>query len=310
MTGNPTNPTLSVTLPVYNGERHVTAALDSLLAQTYDDFEIIICDNASTDRTGEICQQYAARDGRIRYHRNPENVGAAPNFNLAFDMAKAPFFKWASHDDVIEPEYLERCMDLMLNDDTMVVCHSDVILIDDDGKFITEHTEGLDEAGSDDPAVRFRNLIMADHWCTDVFGVIRRDALAKTPRIARYVGSDRVLLAELALHGRYGHVDQPLFSNRDHSGRSVHATGLRSEERLAWFDPTLRRAHPMPILQCWHEYVRALHRAPTSFSTRMRCYKALMAWFLPNRWAVRSDIENAARHFGVAMKRRLGAGSG
>lgn len=88
---------VSIGLPVYNGEQYLAKALDSLLAQTFTDFEVIISDNASTDRTSEICAAYLERDPRIRYYRNQQNIGAAPNFNRTFELATGMYFKTCSY---------------------------------------------------------------------------------------------------------------------------------------------------------------------------------------------------------------------
>ena len=104
-------PRVTIGMPVYNGAALVGAALESILAQTLTDFELIISDNASTDATAEVCRSYAAKDRRIRYYRNEKNLGAAPNFNRVVELATngVPYFKWAAHDDVIAPTFLEKC---------------------------------------------------------------------------------------------------------------------------------------------------------------------------------------------------------
>src|SRR5436190_12174806 len=94
------DPIVSIGLPVFNGERYLRQALDSLLGQDFQDFELIISDNASTDRTAEICRAYVAKDRRIRYYRNESNIGSAPNYRRVFELARGEFFKWCSHDDV------------------------------------------------------------------------------------------------------------------------------------------------------------------------------------------------------------------
>ena len=94
-------PKLSIGLPVYNGERHLRRAIDSHLAQSFTDFELIICDNASTDRTEEICRYYASMDERVRYYRHATNTGAVWNFNHCFEIARGKYFKWSSHDDFL-----------------------------------------------------------------------------------------------------------------------------------------------------------------------------------------------------------------
>ena len=101
-------PRVSIGLPVYNGERYLAQALDSILAQDFVDFEIIISDNASSDSTQEICERYERLDRRITYSRLPENLGAAYNYNRLVGMSNGELFKWASHDDRIQPAFLSR----------------------------------------------------------------------------------------------------------------------------------------------------------------------------------------------------------
>jgi glycosyltransferase involved in cell wall biosynthesis len=100
-------PQVSIGLPVYNGELFVREALDSLLDQTFKDFELIISDNASTDSTGSICNEYAKRDTRIRYIRQTKNIGAVPNFKFVLDEAAGEYFMWAAADDIRSPDCIE-----------------------------------------------------------------------------------------------------------------------------------------------------------------------------------------------------------
>ena len=96
-------PRVSIGLPVYNGDNYLAETLDSILAQTFTDFELIISDNGSTDRTEAICRRYAAQDHRVRYVRNPSNLGAARNYKRAFELARGEYFKWNGHDDPLAP---------------------------------------------------------------------------------------------------------------------------------------------------------------------------------------------------------------
>ena len=106
-------PLVSIGLPVYNAERHLAKALDSLLAQDYESFELIVSDNASTDSTQEICTSYAKRDSRLRYHRAEHNMGAIWNFNRVFELATGEYFMWAAHDDLRDPRYVSACLAAM-----------------------------------------------------------------------------------------------------------------------------------------------------------------------------------------------------
>ena len=127
------NPKVSIGLPVYNGQHYLRQAIESIVNQTYRNFEVIICDNASTDDTPAICAEYAAREPRIRYHRQPQNIGATANFNRTFELASGPYFKWAAHDDVLEPTYLEKCVAVLEQTPDAVLCQSLVKMVTDQG---------------------------------------------------------------------------------------------------------------------------------------------------------------------------------
>src|SRR6185369_14895611 len=215
-------PRVSIGMPVFNGEAFLQDAVESLLTQTFSDFELVIVDNASTDRTPDICRAFVERDTRVRYHRNPKNIGGGPNFNRAFELANgAPYFKWAAHDDRHAPEFLAECVAVLDRRPDVILCHSDIEHIDATGRVFASHDAELPAIGDERPWMRFRNLIISRHFCMDMFGVIRRAALAKTPRIASYVGSDRPMLAELGLMGRFYRVPRVLFQMRDHDSRSI-----------------------------------------------------------------------------------------
>ena len=118
-----TIPRVTVGLPVYNGARYLRDAVDSLLAQTMSDFELILADNASIDETPLICAEYAARDPRVRVVRNMNNIGASGNFNLVLDLARAPLFKWAAYDDLCEPALLEACVAWLDRDPDLLLAY-------------------------------------------------------------------------------------------------------------------------------------------------------------------------------------------
>ena len=93
-------PAVTIGMPVYNGQRFIRQAIASVLAQTFADFELLISDNASTDGTGQVCAEFAARDSRIRFVRQNQNIGAFLNFRYVTDHAAAPLLVWLAHDDV------------------------------------------------------------------------------------------------------------------------------------------------------------------------------------------------------------------
>lgn len=127
-------PRLSIGLPVYNGERYLSKSLTALLGQRYDDFELIISDNASTDGTEDICRDYLARDRRVKYVRQPRNIGLAPNHNFVFQQARGDLFKWASYDDLYGRDLLLRCVEALDEHPHVVLSHAHQALIDGTAK--------------------------------------------------------------------------------------------------------------------------------------------------------------------------------
>ncbi|MGD8279436.1 MAG: glycosyltransferase family 2 protein, partial [Gemmatimonadota bacterium] len=103
-------PLLSVGLPVWNGLPYLEETLRSILNSEFQDYEIIVCDNASTDGTPELLAEYAAREPRIRFVRNETNIGAARNYNLTFELARGRYFRWMASDDLHSPGAIARCI--------------------------------------------------------------------------------------------------------------------------------------------------------------------------------------------------------
>jgi glycosyltransferase involved in cell wall biosynthesis len=274
-------PRVSIGLPVFNGERFLAQALDSLLAQTFSDFEIVLSDNASTDATQEICEAYAARDDRIRYHRSQSNAGASRNFNRAFELATGEYFKWAAHDDLCAPEYLERCLDVLDRDASVILCHSMTREIDESGQ-VLRVLESKPQLGSPRPNERFYDCICVQHPQVMVFGLMRASVLRKTRLIGSYVSSDRTLLGELALRGRLHQISEPLFSRRDHRDQGYrHYDSRRAYQ--AWFDPRNAGKLTFPHWRLLAEHLVSVSRVPLSWSDRVRCY-GVVVWWIRFRW--------------------------
>lgn len=271
------NPTISIGMPVYNGENYIAAALNSILAQSFSDFELIISDNASTDGTEEVCRNYQARDARIRYYRNPSNWGAAKNHNQVFELSSGRYFKWASHDDVLAPDFLSRCVSVLEEDSSVVLCDSRITLIDNFSKRTIPLPKTVAMVASSSPSERFGGVILHDRLCADIYGVIRSDALRNTSLIGPYVGSDRTLRAELALLGRFYEVPEYLFYLRDHAERSVRSMPAH-HQRVAWFDPDRMDQKVLPHWRILCEYWKTIQRAPLTSGQRFRCRLYLAAW--------------------------------
>ena len=280
-------PTLSIALPVFNGERYLRQALDSLLDQTYTDFELLVADNASTDSTAEIVAEYAARDTRVRYHRNPENVGAARNFNLAFELTSGRYFKWAADDDLLRPEFLERCVDALERDPGAVLAYPKARMIDEYGEPILDYGPPF-ATDSDSSATRL-DAMLEYHRCFQVFGVIRREALRRTDLIGAYAHGDGVLLARLALLGRFAEIPDYLFFPRRHADQSTSMVG-DYWSYAEWFRPELRGKRTFPHCRMFGEYLRNVVTAPIPLKERAAAL-AVLSRFFRLRWTLlRGDI--------------------
>jgi glycosyltransferase involved in cell wall biosynthesis len=276
-------PRLTIGLPVYNGEEFLARALDSLLAQTFTDFRLVISDNASTDGTADICRDYAQRDARIVIHRAAENGGVAWNFNRVVHLADTEYFKWATHDDLCAPELVDRCVEVLDREPRVVLCYTKSCFIDRQGKVVAEYQNAID-ASADTPYERFRNVLTNLSLCHMQLGVTRLAVLRQTGLHGAYPTSDRVLLAELALLGRFHEIDATLFFRRDHPGRPARASRSLAELAVA-FDP--RRSGtvlPTRWLRFRH-HLATIARAPIAREQKLRC----AAWLFERRlrsWGV------------------------
>lgn len=275
------NPKLSIGLPVYNGENFLASSIESLLAQTYTDFELIICDNASTDGTREICEKYASDDARVKYFPNEQNLGAAPNHNRTYELSTGEYFKWAAHDDELHPEFLSRCMDQIEHSpDSVVLVYTDSELIDAEGQ-VSGYYDVSVASCDPRPHRRLSRVIQQIGICTPMYGVARKVALQKTRMHGSYLSADYVFIAELALVGEIQKIDQPLFRKRMHDDRYAAATHTTSE-RLSWFDSRssksrnfVHREHRM-LWECF----RGVRLQRLGFRETSLCGFAILGWIV------------------------------
>jgi glycosyltransferase involved in cell wall biosynthesis len=257
---------------------------------------LIICDNASTDATRQICREYASRDpARVSYHRSPTNLGPAENFNRCFRLARGEYFKWAAHDDVCLPTYLERCVAVLDADRAVVNCHTRTRVIDESGRPVRDYDLLL---GTDAPQphvrfARFINVSHRRHVGYEIFGVMRRDVVARVPPQGAYAHADRIFLTRLCLRGRFCEIDEPLFLARRHASQSM-AYHERRDLR-AWLARYLG-AGPLPPPEWWdasqagrivfpdwnllRAYYASVRDAPLSAAERAHCRVAIARWLL------------------------------
>jgi glycosyltransferase involved in cell wall biosynthesis len=301
---------VSIGLPVFNGEKYLGQAIDSILSQTYEDFELVISDNASTDKTREICREYAKRDGRISYYRSERNFGAPWNFNRVVKLSSGVYFKWAAHDDVLAPEYLQKCVRVLDDDASVVLCHSKTGRIDENGNLVGNYDDKtLSRISSWKPHERFGDMISVQNTCWAVMGLVRADSFRKTPLHGNYIDADRNLLAEISLMGRICEIQEHLFFRRDHPqaytnryySKAVIVRDYRNQ--LAWWTGNSRNA--LIFLPHWKnclEYIKSVRRVQLKCSERWFCYREIGRWILRDGWELMKwDLVNAFKLWRIRL---------
>ncbi len=226
--------TVSIGIPVYNGERFLDASLDSLLGQTYEDIEFVVSDNGSTDGTEEICRDRVARDPRLRYLRSPVNRGAAWNYANVVRETSGSYFKWATHDDLVAPTYVERCMEVFAEaPESVGVVYARTAIIDEIGDAKREYHDNLD-IRDPKPWLRLRRLVGNIVMSNASFGVIRRSVLERSRLLGAFPSADYAMMAEFALLGEIWEIPEVLFFRREHAAMS-RAANPSASEAAEWF---------------------------------------------------------------------------
>jgi len=132
---------ITIGMPVFNGEKFIEKRLDSLLKQTHTNFELIISDNASTDKTGTICKKFANKDARIIYLRQKKNIGGISNFKFLLNKARGKFFIWTAVDDILLPTFLENNLKILESQKRIVCSTSKIESYGENTDFIDKITE-------------------------------------------------------------------------------------------------------------------------------------------------------------------------
>jgi glycosyltransferase involved in cell wall biosynthesis len=279
-------PKVSIGLPVYNGEKYLRFALNSVLQQTHDDFELIISDNASTDATQKICREYAAKDERIRYDRNETNIGAVGNYNRVFELGRGEFFKWASHDDEFHPSLIEKCLKVFEQSPPSTVLVFSKAAIIDAASSVMDLSFDTINSTTNSPHVRLGSLIRNSQYAHPLWGLIRSGALRRT-RLMGSFEADHILLAELALLGRCIEIPEVLYWERRHEGCATNANRT-PQELLAWHNPNVKRSRTFLShgLQWKIEYIKAISHISLSKTDRLLCYATVLTAPF-RRWLLR-----------------------
>ena len=283
------NPKVSIGLPVYNGEKYLAYSIESILAQTFDDFELIISDNGSTDATPEIGSHYAAHDNRIQFLRGEVNRGAVWNFNRVFRLARGKYFKWAAHDDLLAPTFLARCVEVLDANPTVAWCQSRVEVINARGHVVESHGIGQFCGAAEalatwhgpcrpqlaaSPAThyahqRFRRVLLGSTSCIDVCGLFRTADLQSTSLWQPYFGWEKVLSGELSLRGRCAEIPEKLFLYRIHE--DACSASDSAEKHNAWCDPSATMRSSLVRFHFLMGHIRGVLQAPIGFCDRVLC---------------------------------------
>jgi glycosyltransferase involved in cell wall biosynthesis len=289
---------VSIGLPVYNGENYISKAIESVLNQTYENLELIITDNQSTDQTEKICREYAKKDKRVRYYRNKNNYGARYNYNKVFLLSKGKYFSWISHDDLIANNFIEKCISVLEKDKSVILCHSRTAKINESGEMIGNYDERGNKIriSSKKTYVRFGDLIKEENPCWWIFGLMRRNVLEKTVLFGNFENSDRNLLAELSLQGRFFEIPEYLFFRRDHpeAYTSKYVDGkINLEEQMKWWSShySSNRRY-LGHIKNMIEYFVSIKRAPINYYVKIPCVLQIFNWLIQEGWYfIKEDIK-------------------
>ena len=279
------NPKVSIGLVVYNGENYLTDAINALLAQTFTDFELIISDNGSDDRTPELCCHYSERDSRIRYFREDRNRGCAWNYNRVVELARGEYFMWAAHDDLWAPEFLEQLVEILDREPTVVRCFCRHSHVDAVGQPIDGARDirfdvasgSIPGRNADTPHERLASILLSDSG-EDIYALTRTSVLKSTGRYRPIYGSEKVLIAELSMRGQYHEVPETLYFSRVHreaSGCIETAAGLQE-----YIDPDSRRRFAFIRTRLLLAHFQAIRCAPLGSREKTACFVQLARYLL------------------------------
>jgi glycosyltransferase involved in cell wall biosynthesis len=289
---------VTIGMPVHNGERYMAGAIESALAQTFGDFELVISDNASSDQTESICRAFAQRDSRVRYQRVDTNVGAARNHNLCVERSRGTYFMWLAYDDLLGKTQLERCVDALERDSSASMSFPRLAYMDDAGAALGAQTELDLSLLADDAGERawqlVRRQLSTDDVYSAIYSLMRRTALERTRLHGSYLAADQVLLFELVLAGKLVQVDGAEFIRRVHAASSMQRHRSPAE-RAVWFDSSSRRSVHLAHWTLFVQHYRAIRRAELPWRSKARAALAV-SYRMANEWRnLGGDVKDAVR---------------
>lgn len=284
-------PKVSIGIPVYNGDRWIRKTIESILSQTFDNFELVISDNASTDGTVEICREFSALDCRVRLHQNETNVGAAINFNTAFHLARAEYFKWASSNDLLAPTMLERCVEVLDSHPEAVIAAPKTQIIDENDR-VTERCREDMHLYQDDPYERFTAFLNRVQLNNLEQALVRSSVLAKTSLQVPYPGNDTILVAELVARGKVFEISEYLLSKR--LAKTSSTKGMAQDKKAAFYLP--RKTHiPHIALKRFVSFLSIAKRLEEPLSVRYKFYVYAVRYLGWSRQQIGQDFAEQFR---------------
>lgn len=260
-------PKVTIGVPVFNGARFIERAVRCFLDQDFDNLEVIVADNASTDATLQICRSIASTDTRLRILTSDSNRGALPNYNRLLDHAAGTYFKWAAHDDWCTRDFVSAAVAALESQKEAVLCYAPMGIEDDSGRVHRWLDQRLPDLGSDDVWRRLHELI----WNLRnpnplIFGLMRTDILRRTGRLPNTSQPDRALLNELALHGPFLRVGAPRYIQYKSPTHYGHYADENVRPRLrswVWLDAHNESKPKLSLYRFFRANFDALKRAPT-----------------------------------------------
>jgi glycosyltransferase involved in cell wall biosynthesis len=280
---NTETPLVSIGLPVYNGENFVAEAIQCVLDQTFSNWELIICDNSSTDRTVAICRVFADRDSRISVHQNARNMGASFNYNEVFRFSRGKYFKWMAHDDLFAPQFIESCIKELEKDERLVLVFPKMCHVAVDGRLLRRQASELSVLGPTAESRAKQVMSLATQgmdfiWLT--YGLIRREVLEQSGAMSLFAGQDQLLLFKIALRGGIKQLKEEMFFRRDHAEASTCKRGSTVRERAKFAYADDNRRLVLPWCRLLKEHLVCVLHSPIPFRSRLRCTGAVLKRFL------------------------------
>jgi glycosyltransferase involved in cell wall biosynthesis len=276
-------PLVSIGLPVYNGERFVAEAIQCVLDQTFSDWELIISDNCSTDRTVAICRQFADQDSRIRLYQNARNMGVCFNYSEVFRLSRGQYFKWMAHDDLFASRFIESCIQELEKGESVVLAFPKMCHVDAGGRVLRRQASELSVLGATAES-RAKQFLRSAAQNTDflwlAYGVIRRDVLQQSGSMGLYAGSDQVLLFKISLCGGIKQINEEMFFRREHPEAETCRRGSTVRERAKGAYADDNRRFVFPWCRILKEHLICVLKSPIPLLGRLQCTTAVLRRFL------------------------------